>query len=356
MGRAYTHDDRAVIQLHSIDGLGNKSLLFLLQKYTPCDLLAKVLQKDVKDVRGKSIGQPQVSQSQAEDLIRLCEREDTKIVSIRDETYPEPLRQLYEPPAILYVKGELNLMCRVLGVVGTRKYTRYGKSTATQFIKDVAQTGVAIVSGMAIGIDALAHEACLGVGGYTVAVLGSGVDVPSPRQNIGLYNKIIQSGGVIISEFPLGFAPTKYSFPRRNRLIAGLSEALLVIEAGASSGSLITAREALDQGKDVMAVPGEIYSAASQGTNHLIQNGAHVVTSATDILELLQVKTSATRSNIVLDDGLEQSIYEYVQQHGGLVDSLLEEIDEENPRILSALTALEIKGVIQREGEMVYAV
>ncbi|KKS95395.1 MAG: protecting protein DprA, DNA processing protein [Candidatus Gottesmanbacteria bacterium GW2011_GWA2_43_14] len=211
---------------------------------------------------------------------------------IEDAGYPALLREIADPPQRLYCLGcrEIleGLSRKVVAVVGTRKMTAYGKQSAVSIVSGLAASGVTVVSGLALGIDAVAHQTQLEAGGRTLAVLGCGVDVIYPPQNSGLYHKMIDRG-LIISEFPPGVKPRPEYFPRRNRLISGLSQAVVVIEGQLKSGSLITAKLALDQGREVMAVPGPINAANSRGPAYLIKNGAVVVESALDIIEALNL-------------------------------------------------------------------
>jgi DNA processing protein len=212
---------------------------------------------------------------------------------ITDDSYPKPLKEIVNPPPVLYYRGSLNhLNNHCLAIVGTRKFSLYGKQAVEQITRELSGHGITIVSGLALGIDALAHAACLSTGGQTIAVLGSAVnkECTYPSSNRHLAEKIIDSGGAIVSEYPIGTEPNKFTFPMRNRIISGLSSGVLVIEAPKSSGSLITAKHALEQNRDIYAVPGNIYNANSSGTNHLIDQGAKLITSSQDILEELNIQ------------------------------------------------------------------
>ncbi len=212
-----------------------------------------------------------------------------KVLTIKDKNYPKLLKEIYAPPAILYIKGKLSEPC--LSIVGSRQLSPYGYRTAPKLSFDLAKKGLTIVSGLAKGIDTLAHQAALKANGKTIAVLGSGLDNIYPRDNKKLFEEITQNGAVI-SEFPLGAPPKGQHFPQRNRIVSGLSLGVLVIEAGERSGSLITARQALEQNRDVFAVPGPINSLTSAGTNGLNKMGAKPVTEANDILEELSTLTN----------------------------------------------------------------
>ena len=207
-------------------------------------------------------------------------------IDIKSKYYPEKLRCIDSPPKELFCLGNLELMnAKSIAIIGSRDYSNYGEKAAKDFSYNLAQNNICIISGLARGIDSFAHEACLVAGGKTIAVLGSGLDVIYPKENFGLFNKIILNDGLVVSEYPLGTKPQKQNFPARNRIISGLSDGILVIEAKEKSGTNITVDFALEQGKDVFVVPGNIYSKTSNGTNFLIKEGATPVTNFLDIIE-----------------------------------------------------------------------
>lgn len=211
-------------------------------------------------------------------------------ISIKNNKYPNQLKNIYDPPAKLYVLGNRSILNqRNFAIVGSRKATQYGKKIAMQISKELAENGLNVVSGLAIGIDSYAHLGCLQVkdAGKTIAVLGSGLDVIYPKENRKLAEQIINSGGCIISEYPIGSKIEKNNFPQRNRIISGLSEGILVVEASQKSGALITAEFGAEQGKEVFAVPGDINKEQSEGCNLLIKDGANVVTSSQDIIDII---------------------------------------------------------------------
>lgn len=204
--------------------------------------------------------------------------------------YPDRLKNIECPPKKLYCLGNMDLLNykSTLAIIGSRNYSDYGKRATKEFTEGLAKNDICIVSGLAKGIDAFAHSGCLNVSGKTIAVLGSGLDVIYPKENTQLYHDIIAKDGLIISEYPLGTKPEKQHFPARNRIISGLSDGVLVIEARKNSGTNITVDFALEQGKDVFVIPGNIYSKTSDGTNFLIKEGAIPVTSYEDVLEELK--------------------------------------------------------------------
>jgi DNA processing protein len=219
------------------------------------------------------------------DKIRRC---DADIITIRDKAYPELLKCIADPPLVLYCRGKLQTEDQCLAIVGSRRATWYGLDMAKRLSRQLAEHGITIVSGMARGVDSNAHKGAIEGGGRTIAVLGCGVDIAYPPENKGLMDEIIRHGAVI-SEYIPGTEPSQFNFPARNRIISGLSRGVVIVEAGERSGSLITTDFALEQGRDVFAVPGNINSSNSTGTNRLIRDGAKIVTSVGDILDELKL-------------------------------------------------------------------
>lgn len=211
-----------------------------------------------------------------------------KIIKIEDKEYPQNLLKIYDPPKQLYVLGNEKILNEPgIAIVGSRNCTKYGEQTAKSFAYNLARYNINVISGMAKGIDSAAHIGSVMGSGKTVAVLGSGFNHVYPKENMQLFNKILESGGTIITEYEANTLPHGKNFPRRNRIISGLSKGVVVVEAAERSGSLITAELALEEGKDVFAVPGNINSLLSKGTNELIKDGAKLVTNVFDILEEL---------------------------------------------------------------------
>ena len=212
-------------------------------------------------------------------------KNDIELIYIKDKNYPQRLRNIYNAPIFLFLKGNKNILNKKsIAVVGSRNCTPYGIKVAKEFAYKLSKNNINVISGLALGIDTAVHMGAVAGGGNTTAVLGSGLDNIYPRENLELHNKIIESGGCIISEYIIGTKPLGENFPKRNRIISGLVDAAIVVEAKEKSGALITADFALEQGKDVYAVPGNIYSSLSKGTNNLIKQGAIPITTIEDIL------------------------------------------------------------------------
>jgi len=212
-------------------------------------------------------------------------------ITIKNENYPELLKKIYDPPQKLYISGELRKEEKYpIAIVGTRKISNYGKQTTRLFAEALAEAGITIISGLALGVDGLAHQIALEKGTRTIAVLGSGLNIIYPPVHQKLAQEIIKSGGAVISEYSPNTTPTKKTFPARNRIVSGLSLGVLIIDAPKKSGALITARTAIEQGREVFVVPGRINDFNSEGCNYLIKIGAHLVTNPEEIIESLNIK------------------------------------------------------------------
>ncbi len=295
------------------------------------------------------------------ELERLYQ-EEVKITKIIDPDYPPLLKEIYNPPPLIYCRGDLTCCNQpTLAVVGTRKNSLYGKQAAEQIVDELVSAGITIVSGLALGIDAIAHFKCLQSSGATAAVLGSGADWQNvyPSVNRHLAKKIIETGGVVLSEFPLGTMPAKFTFPLRNRIVAGLSLGVLVVEAPESSGALITAKYALEQNREVFAVPGNIYNRNSAGTNNLIKQGAKTVTTVNDILEELNIKiieekiSEKTRLNLNEE---EKIIMQKLSKEPTHIDKIVILSKLKINALSSLLTIMEMKGLIKDLGGKNYII
>ena len=299
--------------------------------------------------------------------IDTCAKKNIGIVTVADANYPPLLSAIYAPPPVLFVLGDLARINgrAAIGIVGTRKPTTYGTHVARHFAEGLAQAGVVVVSGLALGIDTVAHTACLDKGTPTVAVLGGGPEVVYPQSNRSLYERIAQEG-VILSEFPPGTRPEAWNFPRRNRIIAGLSSGTLVVEAGLKSGSLITAYDALQQGRDVFAVPGSIFSPMSDGTFRLIKDGATPVREVRDILDTVREpdlfsSVAATSPNTVTrppmdlltDD--ERVVMATLGDNTLRVDQIAERSGADLSMLYTVLLTLELKGVVKQEAGQLFS-
>ena len=294
------------------------------------------------------------------------ESKKVTFVTIGDKGYPELLKKIKNPPFVLYAKGDQRVLNQIqddtsisdsgqgkfVGVVGTRKITSYGRDVTKMITTDLVAAGCTIVSGLALGVDAIAHETALSRNGKTIAVLGCGVDLCYPTANRALYSNILSDGkGAIVSEYPPGQQPTVGSFPARNRIIAGLSEAVVVTEGAQDSGALITAEHAIRDGRKVFAVPGQITSHLAKGPLRLLQQGATMVTCGKDILDELGVKRvkrdKEGKGKIKGDTKEEQLILGVLENESYMFDELLAELDISAKVLSMALSFMEIKGMIK---------
>ncbi len=288
------------------------------------------------------------------------EKENIKVVTIGDKYYPKLLKEIWNPPSLLYYKGTLPENEEyTIGVVGTRKISNYGKQIIPQIVNDLVKNGFSIVSGLALGVDALAHKITVDCKGKTVAVLGSGIDEQSiyPTQNRYLASEIIKNGGAVISEYPLGTLALPGNFPFRNRIISGLSLGTLVIEAAEESGALITAKYALDQNREIFAVPGSIFNLTSAGPNKLIKMGARVVTSIEDILETLNLANATDfikNKKIIPQSPEEEKISSVLTQEPTHIDKIILGSGLDAAKVGAILTLMEMKGIVKNLGGMNY--
>lgn len=318
------------------------------QDLTACGVLPSVAKEIVKK---RKVINP-------EEEWKKLEKTGIKMITIKHKEYPLLLKEIARPPAVLYWKGDWQALSVVtIAIVGTRKPTAYGREIATDLAGRLAQEKICIASGMALGIDGIAHKAALEKNGKTVAVLGSGLDILHPRTHERLAYEIIKNGGIVISEFPLGTAPLRYHFPIRNRIISGISVGCVVVEAGRQSGALITARFALEQNREVFAVPGSIYQKSSMGPNNLIKMGAKVVTGAEDILETLHLSAKIANSKentIEADNPEEAKIIAIISLEPTHIDDIVAQSGLSTTVTNSTLTLMEMKGKVRNIGGMNY--
>ncbi len=276
-----------------------------------------------------------------------------------DDSYPNLLKEIYDIPYVLYYTGDIGLAdtLNTVGVVGARIHSVYGGEIAEYFARCLAEAGITVVSGMAAGIDSCAHRGALQAGGKTIAVLGSGIDVIYPRENYGLYNDISEKG-LVISENPPGEKPLKYYFPLRNRIISGISRGILVVEAKKKSGSLITADTALEQGREVFAIPGRIFDPLSEGTNNLIKMGATLVMSPQEIIDFVYninnkksqdkcIRESVEQDTVKLSDD-EMKIMDSLSLEPKYIDEIISECKVSTTKAINLLFSLENKKLIKQ--------
>jgi DNA processing protein len=373
------------IALKRVDGLGNLGIKALLDVFATPRRVFEAPRHMLSAVPG--IG-PKISQGIKsfgdwdfiEKEIDMAARQGVTIVTCHDPLFPPSLRYIYDYPAFLYVKGTLMPDDIHLAVVGSRRASTYGKFTTDKLSRELSLKGITIVSGMARGIDASAHQGALSVRGRTIAVLGSGIDIIYPPENKKLYEAIPESGA-LVSEYPMGTPPNGPNFPARNRIISGISLGVLVVEASDKSGSLITARIALEQGREVFAIPGSIDSAGSRGTHKLIKDGATLAEGIDDILPVILPQVSAPqaitpppmmqgrldltlsvpepqghenhRSEINLNTK-ESTIFNSISDNPVHIDAIIQSSGLKPPEVLNTLLTLELQGLIRQTAGKMY--
>jgi DNA processing protein len=285
------------------------------------------------------------------------QKQGIRILTWKDGEYPPHLKEIEQPPPVLYVRGDITLEDQwAVAIVGTRQVTAYGRQVTEELTSALVHNGVTVISGLARGVDAVAHNAALKAGGRTLAVLGSGVDKIYPPEHRQMADKILAQGA-LISDYAPGTPPESTNFPPRNRIISGLSMAVVVVEAGETSGALITADFAVEQGREVFAVPGNIMAPQSKGCNRLIANGARPMLKAEDVLEALDLTRNIERREIrraVPSDATEAALLEMLDLEPLHVDDIRAQSGLPIEKITSALTMMELKGMVRQVGKMNY--
>ncbi|MFA6492981.1 MAG: DNA-processing protein DprA [Patescibacteria group bacterium] len=345
------------VALSTHNKIGGRTLLKLYKRFRK---LSRIWQADRQSLAkaGLDLGQIEavkevISKKDPDKELKKLEKYKIEVLIYPDENYPKILKELPDPPGILYVRGKILEEDKLaIGVVGSRKYTSYGERVTRELVYPLAQRKITIISGLALGIDTLAHRAALEADGRTLAVLGCGLDQIYPSINIRLADKILSGAGAIISEFPLGMPALRHNFPIRNRIIAGLSLGTLVVEAALNSGSLLTATAAIDYNREVFAVPGSIFSESSQGTNKLIKMGARPTTSFEDILESLNIKEKSKKigQGPIFADTKEEEILLRLLKQPTMVDTLIKKSGLKASQVNSVLIEMEIKGKVTNLG------
>jgi len=356
-------DKKYFVGLSMIPGLGSRSLIKLLEYFGSAEKSWVASEKEINQLGLKnSLKKSIISNRKKIDLNREYNKiinDNIKLLTIDDFQYPSLLKEIYDPPILIYYKGNINWKESIFfGVVGTIKLTSYGKRAIEEIVSGLTQKGLVIVSGMARGGDTVAHKVAINNGGNTVAVLGSGLNHIYPPENKKLSQQITEHGA-LISEFPPSTEPRRQHFPMRNRIISGLSLGLLVVEASEKSGTLITANCALEQNREVFALPGSIFNPYSRGPAKLIKMGAKLVSDIEDILEELQVDSllKSKEAEAILPDSKEEerilsvlNLRDYV-----MIDELIRQFKITSSEVMAILTMMEMKGKIQNLGKGKYS-
>jgi DNA processing protein len=354
-------DIRYWVGFNLIPGIGRAKFSQLLSHFStlehawhasPSELTAAGLeQRSVHDIVNR---RPVIS---LEAEMERLERYQVQVLTWNDARFPPRLKEIYDVPPLLYVRGELREEDEwSIAVVGTRRATIYGREVTERIVSDLARSKLTIVSGLARGIDSIAHRSALKAGGRTIAVFGCGLDVVYPAENLKLAQEIM-AHGALVSEHHLGVKPKAENFPRRNRIMSGLSLGVLVAEAGEGSGALITARLALEQNREVFAIPGSILSPTSKGTNRLIQDGAKLVRDTSDILEelnLTMVPQQVELKEIAPSDETEALLLRQLSYEPTHIDDICHSSRLPIPVVSSTLAMMELKGMVRQVGRMNY--
>lgn len=314
-------------------------------------------EEELEEVLGKSLTAKFIvfrDQFDVKKYLEKLTKQKISFVCLIDKIYPEQLKKIPNPPTVLFAKGNLKLLeSNCLAIVGTRHITSYGRQITEMFTKNLSDSGLTIVSGMAFGVDGIAHKSCLDSGSKTIAVLGNGVDLPYPRENEKLYEEILDKNGLIISEFPPGQPPSVGSFPARNRIVAGMSLGVLVTEGASDSGSLITANFGLEFGRHVFAIPGPITSQLSAAPLKLIEKGAKLVVSPEDVLDSLQIENSQIGKDRKRLEGLskeEQKVLQLIENESLSFDEIVRKLQLDSAKAGSLLSMMELNGIIKISG------
>lgn len=354
--KAYDLSKKCLLALASVEELSNKKKTSLLSAVGDASELVSN-KKVARDVLGEEHCKAfYAALDDVDRQIEKLEREEAEFVCRLDDNFPGSLSDIDDAPIGLFVKGDLGALdADCIAIVGTRHPTRYGSKVADEFAREFARAGVTVVSGFARGVDSISHKACVDQGAKTVAVWGSGLDVCYPAEHLGLAQSILQNGGLIVSEYTFGTKPLQYHFPERNRLISGLSRAVFLAEAAAKSGSLITMRLAIEQGRDIFTVPGNIYSAECEGNNNLLMEMPHALAlSPENVLDALRISRVADEPKQIELSIMENIIVEELKSGEKHFEELLAATDLTVAELTNLLFNLEMNGVVDNIGGNYY--
>jgi DNA processing protein len=350
--------------LKTVPRVGNRLFLHLIQRFGGPENVFSASREELLQVEGvndrlASLIQGYKIPKEVEQDLALAEKNGVSIITFSDPDYPTLLRHIHDPPPVLYVRGRLHTDSLNIAIVGSRNATSYGRGVTERLSSNLARRGFAVVSGMARGIDAAAHKGALAAGGKTIAVLGCGLDTIYPSENRSLFYRIAESGAVI-SEFPFLTPPDARNFPVRNRIISGLALGTVIVEATQKSGSLITARLAAEQGREVFAVPGSVTSFKSMGTHRLIKQGAKLVEHVDDIIEELNIArpipTIGTKEGPVIPlTPEEKKVIDELSPYPVHIDKLVRDLSLSAAQVSSLLLQLELKGLVTQSPGKLFA-
>ena len=358
------HDLPYYVALAATPGIGPIRFKALLNHFKTAENVWKAGEKTLQEIFTPRLNTKFSEFRKSFDIpryINLIIKLGITVITINDKKYPRLLKEIVGAPPVLYVKGELPTQKRIIAVVGARKITNYGKEVTEILVRDLVNAGFTIVSGLARGVDSHSHRLTIGNNGQTIAVLGGGIDRVYPSENKSLADEIARGHGAVISEFPIGMDSVPGNFPARNRIISGLSLGVLITEAGEASGSLITAGLAGEQGREVFAVPGPMYSKLARGPAQLIKQGAKLVMNIEDILEELNLEAtlpdggSERNAKIEGDSADEQKVLDQMNEGPVHIDKIVRESKISVGKVGSLLSIMEIKGKVKSVGTGTYS-
>src|SRR3954447_8613184 len=348
------------IALNMLPMMGPVRLRKLLEVFSQPERILKAKRDELRLIEGigNEVAEQIVNWESLVDLTgelkRICDFGAT-VLTQRSGSYPRALREIHAPPIVLYVWGEFQERdYHAIGVIGARRTTHYGTESAKKLSYQLAYAGLTVISGLARGIDTAAHQGALAAKGRTIAVIGSGVSKLYPPENAALAEKIRSGNGAIVSEFSMEIEPDRQTFPMRNRIISGCSHGILVVEAGLNSGALITASQAIEQGRSVYAVPGHINAPSAMGSNRLIQQGAKLVMDASDILDDLQILLPESKPIVTVARPLpelsesERDVYDAIEASETAIDAIAAKCNLPSPTVSSVLLRLELKRLVKQ--------
>ena len=353
------HERSYWLGFSSFSGIGPGKFAKLLSEFGTAEKAWKADFSFLEKVLGKALTPQFVKFRDGFSIVeyeKKLQKAKVSFLILTDKEYPKLLSQIKKPPFVLYYIGSLEILrCaqddKTIAIVGTRRITEYGKQVTQSLTSDLVNSGFVIVSGLALGVDAIAHKATIANKGKTIAVLGCGVDCCYPRENQQIYNSILESGGAIVSEYPLSQQPSKGSFPSRNRIISGLSQGVIVTEGAFDSGALYTAADAFSNGRPVFAVPGPITSSLSKGPHGLIAKGAKLISGAEEVLAALQPGAGAQKRKSAIeikgDTKEEQKIIDLLQNESVHFDEIVKRTGIKSSKLGGILSVMEMKGMVK---------
>lgn len=354
----FDKNTKILVALSLVEELSVKKKFALLEQFDePCELQETFARGIVEKILGDHAKDFYAKLERIDDSLNEMQKRDVHWITFLDDEYPKSLSDVYDKPIVLFAKGNVEaLKMRIISVVGTRRPTRYGAKVAEEFSREFARAGLCIASGFARGVDGIAHKACIDNNCATIAVFACGLDVIYPAEHRGLADGILANDGLLISEYPLGTKPLQYHFPDRNRIVSGISEAVFLPQAAKKSGSLITIRLAIEQGKEIFVVPGNIYDEENAGCNELLREMPHALAiSPEDVLDALHIQREAVKKEPVQISIVESRILDSLHDGERHFEELLADTGLNVADLTNVLFNLEIDGLIVKTAGNYYS-